>query len=236
VTSSVDPRPRYEPVSPAALVGRLVGPVLEQAAAARSAGHGVRVGVDSAVVEDGGLLADALAADLARRGLPVARVRQQGFLRPRSIRLEYGSADPDAAWERWYDDAGLRREVLDPLGPGGAGTWVESLWDPEVDRASRAPRRSAAAGTVAVLDGRFLLRWELADAFDVVVHLQTSQAAQTRRTTDVEDRRRLVPSWQRYLDETDPAGRLLSSAAAGLVVRYEDPRHPAVVAAHPAAG
>jgi hypothetical protein len=217
-------------------VQRVVGRVLEQAAAARSAGHAVRLGVDSAVVEDGARLADAVAADLVRRGLPVARVRQQGFLRPRSIRLEYGSADPDAAWERWYDDAGLRREVLDPLGPGGAGTWVESLWDPAVDRASRAPRRAAAPGTVAVLDGRFLLRWELADALDAVVHLQTSPAAQTRRTGDAEDRERLLPSWQRYLDETDPAGRLLSAAAAGVVVRYEDPGHPAVVASSPAAG
>ena len=58
----------------------------------RSAGHAVRLGVDSAVGEDGARLADAVAADLVRRGLPVARVRQQGFLRPRSIRLEYGSA------------------------------------------------------------------------------------------------------------------------------------------------
>jgi hypothetical protein len=228
-SSSVDPRPRYEPVSVPSLVDRVVDTLLDRAGAARAAGCGLRLGVDSAVVEDGGRLADDVAAALAGHGLPVARVRQQDFLRPRSIRLEHGDDDPDAAWERWYDDTGLRREVLDPLGPDGGLTWVESLWDVAADRASRAPRRPAPAGTVAVVDGRFLLRWELADALDVVVHLDTSPAAQSRRTPDAAERARLLPSWQRYLDETDPAGRVLSGAAPGIVVRYEDPRHPAVV-------
>ena len=222
-------RLRYEPVSVPVLVGHLVDAVLDPAAQARADGHGVRLAVDTAVVEDGRVLADALAAGLADRGVPVARVSQGGFLRPRSLRLELGEDDPDAAWERWYDDSGLRREVLDRLGPGGSMTWVESLWDADADRASRAPRRPAAPGTVAVLDGRFLLRWELADAVDLAVHLQTSPAAQARRIGDAAERERVLPSWQRYLDETDPAGRLLSGAACGVVVRHEDPRHPAVV-------
>ena len=115
-------------------------------------------------------------------------------------------------------------------------TWVESLWDAEADRASRAPRRAAAPGTVVVLDGRFLLRWDLADAVDLVLHLQTSTAAQSRRVLDPVARERLLPSWQRYLDETDPVGRVLSGAAPGLVVRHEDPRHPALVLPSAATG
>jgi hypothetical protein len=46
---------------------------------------------------------------------------------------------------------------------------------------------------------------------------------------DPGERERVLPSWQRYLDETDPVGRVLSRAAPGFVVRYEDPRHPALV-------
>jgi len=219
----------YEPISVPALVGRLVELAADRAADARAAGHGLRLGVDAPVTEDGRGLADAVAEALSARGLPVARVSQDGFLRSRSIRLELGADDPDAAFERWYDDSGLRREVLDPLGAGGGMSWVESLWDAESDRASRAPRRPAAPGTVAVLDGRFLLRWELADAVDLAVHLQTSAAAQARRVVDPGERARVLPSWQRYLDETDPVGRVLSGAAPGFVVRYEDPRHPALV-------
>jgi hypothetical protein len=233
VAGTFTDRLRYEPISVPALVGRLVDRVVEQAADARLAGHGVRLAVDAPVTEDGRGLADSVAEALLSHGLPVARVRQDGFLRSRSIRLEFGADDPDATFERWYDDSGLRREVLDPLGPGGGMSWVESLWDAEADRASRAPRRPAAPGTVAVLDGRFLLRWELADAVDLAVHLQTSAAAQGRRLEGPGERERVLPSWQRYLDETDPVGRVLSGAAPGFVVRYEDPRHPALV--HPSA-
>lgn len=143
-------------------------------------------------------------------------VRAARFVRPRSIRLEYGE-DPNAPWERWYDDGGLRRELLDPLGPGGSLVVAGSLWDQQTDRATREPRRPVPPGAVAVVDGPFLLRWELADAFDLVAHLQTSAAAITRRGEQT------GASWQRYLDEVDPAAR------AGFVVRYDDPRHPALV-------
>ena len=136
-------------------------------------------------------------------------------MRPRSIRLEHGE-DPHAPWGRWYDDPGLRRELLDPLGPGGSLHATCSLWDVDPDRATREPRRPAPPGAVAVVDGPFLLRWELADGFDLVVHLQTSAAAIGRRGGT-------GPSWARYLGEVDPAAR------AGLVVRHDDPRHPALV-------
>ena len=96
------------------------------------------------------------------------------------------------------------------------------LWDAERDRSARAERVAAAPGTVVVVDGPYLLRWELADAFDLVVHLAVSPAALARRCP-ADDLARVAGSWARYLDETDPAER------ASYVVRLEDPRHPALV-------
>lgn len=180
------------------------------------------MGVDGCVPDDAAALADDVTARLTRRGVPTARVRQADFPLPRSQRLELGADDPDALWERWYDNDTLRREVLDPLGPGGAMTWLPTLRDPVTDRSTRAARRPAVPGTVVVVDGRFLLRWELADVFDLVVHLQTSAAAQARRLDD-EERARAVPSWQRYLHEADPAAR------AHLVVRHDHPHRPALL-------
>ena len=116
----------------------------------------------------------------------------------------------------------LRREVLDPLGAGGAMRLLPVLWDAERDRSARAARVPAAPGTVVVVDGPYLLRWELADAFDLVVHLDVSPAALARRCP-ADDLVRVAGSWARYLDETDPAER------ASYVVRLEDPRHPALV-------
>ncbi|MGQ7297364.1 uridine kinase [Quadrisphaera sp. KR29] len=178
--------------------------------------------MDAAVPADAAVVADAVVAALEAEGRPVLRVSAEDYLRPRSLRLEHGPSDPDAGYEGWYDAYALLREVLDPLGPGGAGTWLPALWDAERDRATRQPRRQAPPGAVLVLSGPFLLRWEMSGALDAVVHLQTSPAAQRRRL-DPRDADRVVGAWARYLEETDPAAR------ADLVARCEDPRHPALV-------
>ncbi len=198
-----------------------------RAGVAAAGGHAVRVGLDGPVAADTAALADAVGAALADLAVPVARVRGSDWLRARSLRLESGRHDPDAYYEGWLDGSALRREVLDPLGPGGAGRWLARLRDPATDRPYRARPVASVRGLVLVVDGPFLARRELADAFDLVVHLQVSRAAQERRLPD-EDRVRVPPAWERYVEETDPAPRVLD--AGGLVVRFDHPDRPAVVA------
>ena len=159
-------------------------------------------------------LADGVAAALRDAAVPVARVRAVDFLRARSLRLEYGRDDPDAFHDLWYDVAALRREVLDPLGPGGSGRWLPRLREPDTDRPARVPPQDAAPGTVLVLDGRFLLRDDVLASprgLDAAVHLDVSPAA------------RVGPAWDRYLAESAPGAR------ADLVVRFDHPDRPAVV-------
>jgi hypothetical protein len=184
-------------------------------------GRRARIAVDGPVPVDAARVAAAVAAALAAAGRPVAPVSAENYLRPRSVRLEHGADDPDAGYERWYDWSALRREVLDPLGPDGDGSWLPSLWDAARDRATRAPRHVAVPGAVAVVDGPFLLRWETAEAFDVSVHLDVSPAAVARRVPP-EDLGRVTGAWRRYLEETDPASR------ADFVVRLDDPARPAL--------
>jgi hypothetical protein len=174
------------------------------------------------VVVDAEALADAVAVDLDGRAVPVARARGVEFLRARSLRLEHGPADPDAYLDGWYDLAALRREVLDPLGPGGSLQWLPGLRDPRTDRPLRRPRLPAAPGTVAVVDAPFLARWEVADAVDVRVHLDVSAAARARRVPD-DEQARVLPAWERYLEWYDPA------ASAAFVVRYDRPSRPALL-------
>lgn len=181
----------------------------------------LRLAVDGPVAQDAADLADAVAAALTDLAVPVARVRAEHFLRSRSLRLEFG-ADPDAFLEGWYDLAALRREVLDPLGPGGSGRWLPRLRDPGTDRPYRDSPVEAAPGTVAVLDGRFLARWEIADAVDLRVHLDVSPAARERRVPE-DERAQVLPAWASYLELYDPAAR------ADVVVRHDRPSHPAVV-------
>jgi hypothetical protein len=215
---------RLEPIDVAGIATLLADRAVRLAdPSADGAGHRcARIAVDGAVPADTALVADAVAQRVEAAGRPVARVSWADFLRPRSVRLEHGSADPDAGYERWVDHLALRREVLDPLGPGGTLSWLATFWDDQTDRATRAPARQATPGTVAVVDGPFLLRWETADAFDVSVHLVVSEAALARRLA-AQDLVRVSGAWSRYTDETSPASR------ADVVARFDRPSHPALV-------
>ncbi len=156
---------------------------------------------------------------LRLRGLPALRVPAAGFLRPASIRLEYGHRDADAFHDLWLDDGALAREVLDPLEPGGSGRVLPSLRDPATDRSTRAPYVQLPPGGVLLLDGPMLLgRWL---PLELTVHLALSPAALARRTPAEE--RWTLPAFARYEEETGPA------EAADLTVRMDDPRHPALV-------
>jgi hypothetical protein len=205
-----------EPVSPQRLP-EVLADVLVAAASGERAGV-LRVALDGAPVAQPGRLADALVDPLRLRGRPALRVSAGWFLRPASLRLERGRTDPDAFYEDWLDAGGLRREVLDPLGPGGGRHYLPSLWDAGADRATRAGYRTAAAGAVLLLDGALLLGRGL--PVDLTVHMRLSAAALARRTPAAE--RWTLPAFGRYDAEVGPA------EIADIVIRADDPRHPAV--------
>jgi len=215
-----------EPLSPDALVARLVAAVLDVAPA--EPGGCTRVLLDGAPPTRPGDLADALVDPLRASGRPVVRVRAGDFLRPASVRLEHGRHDADALLDDWLDEGTVRREVLAPLGPGGSRRYLPTLWDAARDRATRAASAEAAAGTVLLLDGSLLLgRW--ADV-ELTVHLAVRHAT-LARTTGPDDAWTL-PAYERYEAEVRPQD------VADVVVRVDDPRHPAWVlpAAAPADG
>ncbi|WP_433417945.1 uridine kinase [Microtetraspora malaysiensis] len=179
----------------------------------------VRVAVDGAPAADPGRLADDLVAPLRLRGREVLRVSAADFLRPASLRLEFGRTDPDAFYTDWLDAGALVREVLGPLAPGGTGRVLPTLWDSARDRATRAAYVTLPPGAVLLLDGTLLLGRGL--PFDLAVHLALSEAALARRTLAEHIWR--LSAYTRYEHEIRP------SYVADIVVRVDDPRHPAVV-------
>lgn len=176
-----------------------------------------RVVVDGAPAAPTRALADALAEALPPRGRPVLRVPARGFLRPASLRLEYGRQDADTYYERWLDTGALWREVFAPLGADGDGRVLPSLWDPDTDRATRAAYRWLPPGGVLLLDGPLLLGHGF--PLDLAVHLRLTPAALARRTPD--DERWTLPAFARYEDEVRPV------ETADVTVRCDDPRRPA---------
>jgi hypothetical protein len=203
------------PVAPAALPDLLAA----RCAAALTAGPGrLRVAVDGAPAADPAALADATAHLLRAEGHPVARVSADDFLRAASVRLEHGRYDADAHLDDRLDVAALRREVLDPWGPGGSGRYLPTFWDAARDRATRAGYLDAPDRGVLLCDGALLLGRGL--PFDLAVHLRLSPGALRRRTP--EDEQWTLPAYERYAREHFP------DAEAEVVVRWDDPRHPAV--------
>ncbi|MEO3763700.1 uridine kinase [Streptomyces sp. B8F3] len=194
-----------------ALAERVVG------TKAADGGPWLRVAVDGAPAAEPGVLAARLGDALRVHGRDALVLDAGGFLRPASLRYEFGREDPDAYYDTWLDTGALWREVFGPLEAGGDGRVLPDLWDPVTDRATRSPYTTLPPGGVVLLHGPLLLgRWF---PFDLVVHLRLSAAALARRTR--EEDRWTLPAFARYEEEADPA------AAADVLVRLDDPRRPA---------
>ncbi|MEO3977141.1 uridine kinase [Streptomyces sp. CAU 1734] len=177
----------------------------------------VRIAVDGAPAARGGEFAERIGEALRLRGRSVLVVGTGGFLRPASLRYEFGREDPDTYYSGWFDTGALWREVFAPLDAGGSGLVLPDLWDPLADRATRSPRVALPHGGVLLVHGPFLLgHWF---PFDLTVHLRLSGAALRRRTE--EHRQWTLPAFERYETEVMP------QETAHVLVRADDPGHPA---------
>jgi hypothetical protein len=163
-------------------------------------------------------LAERVAVGLHTLGRAAVVVDAADFLRPASVRLEFGREDPDEFLDGWLDAGGLRREVLDPAGPDGSGRVLPRLWDAVADRAHRDRHIQLPSDGVVVLAGALLLGRGL--PLDLTVHLRMSTAALTR--TLPENERWTLPAYARYAAERTP------EAAADLVVLSDHPTRPAI--------
>lgn len=206
----MDSRTRsFRPVDPDQLVTDLCDRV-----EATSTGV-VRVLVDGPPAARPENLAAGIAGALPTRGRAAVVVRSELFWRDASLRLEYGREDVDS-YSDWVDFDALNREVLDPVADGAP--FLPSLRDPVTNRSTREPPIALGESGVLVISGALLLGRGL--HHDLSIHLAMSPAARARRTP--EDQQWTLPAFDRYDRQTRP------EQLADVVVRYDDPRHPAI--------
>jgi hypothetical protein len=175
-----------------------------------------RVGIDGAPATDPHTLGARVAAALSARR-PTVQVRADQFWRPAGQRFEYGKQDVQAYLETWLDVDALRREVLD--GVETRGSVLPGLRDPLTDRSLRLPLVPLGDDPVVIVTGSALLgRWL---PFELTVHLRMTPSALARRTR--EDEQWMLEAFAAYDASVAPAD------VADLVVRCDDPLHPALV-------
>lgn len=191
--------------------------------------HPARVAVDGITAVGKTTFADRLAAALVSRGRRVIRVSMDGFHNPRAVRYAQGRDSADGYYDDAYDFTAVRRELLDPLGPDGDRHYRTAVIDLATDTTIAGPRLTAEARDVLVVDGSFLQKPALRDAWDLVLYLHASfEAAEARGVARDSNalggevaartafRTRYHAAQRRYLAECSPR------ASADLVINAED--------------
>ncbi len=195
-----------------------------------------RVAIDGIDAAGKTTLAEELVAPLELMGRQVVRASIDGFHRPRKERYRRGKDSPEGYYYDSFDDAAVRRELLEPLGPGGDRRYRTAAFDYRKDAPVESPLLEASRDAVLLFDGVFLLRPELVGCWDltIFVHIgfETSLARALERDlslfSDVEAVReryekRYIPGQELYFAESRPQKK------AAIVVFNEDVADPRLV-------
>ena len=191
--------------------------VVEAVAARADEYDGIRrVCIDGAPATDPHTLGARVVEVLSARR-PAVHVNADLFWRPAGQRYEYGKRDVQAYLETWLDVDALRREVLESVEV--RGSVLPGLRDPLTDRSLRLAPVELGEDAVVVVTGSTLLgRWL---PFELSVHLRMSPTALARRTPEVDQW--MLDAFAQYAVDVSP------ETVADLVVRCDDPLHPALV-------
>lgn len=197
----------------------------------------LRVAVDGAGKTT---FADELADALRALGRDVLRASVDGFHHPRERRYRLGRNSPEGFYRDSYDHAALWRVLLDPLGPGGSGRYRTAVFDVDRNVPVQVPGRHAPAGSVLIVDGLFLHRPELRDAWDDSVFLRVPFEVSVPRGAargpgygspdpEAPSNRRYIGGNRLYFSEANPERQ------AGVIVDNADLARPVIVREWPLA-
>lgn len=149
------------------------------------AGHPVRVGIDGITGAGKTTFRGELAEVLRGLGREVVEASGDDFHHVSAHRWAQGRQSARGYFEDAYDYGAMAAKLLKPLGPGGSREVRLRHHDLAMDEIlCDEPVTRVAADAVLVVDGSFLLRPEVAELWDLVVHLDAPVAVSALRQVD----------------------------------------------------
>ena len=198
--------------------------------AERASGVPLRVGIDGVDASGKTTLADHLARALRASGQVVLRASIDRFHNPRVVRYQRGADSPEGYYLDSFDFQALRRDLLDPLGPGGSRLVRLECYDFRSDRPVESALLAVDPRAILIFDGVFLQRPELGSCWDVAIFVKVCFETVLARAVQRDGRllggsqavidryqRRYLPAQRRYLQEHRPEQR------ADIVVYNDEP-------------
>lgn len=128
--------------------------------------------------------ASQLAAQYAQHGRTAHVVHMDDYLNPRAVRYRLGRDSPEGFFRDTYDLATFTANVLEPLSHSGERSIVFRAFDHRADRPTHEDPIPIPAEAVVVVEGMFLHRDELRDAWDISVFLDVPFAVSVRRLAE----------------------------------------------------
>ncbi|WP_130178019.1 hypothetical protein [Cryobacterium sp. SO1] len=154
----------------------------------------VMVAVDGADAAARTAFADDLAAVLDEAGTPAFRASLRYFQRSRDDAARFGADTPERHYRHGYDYSALRRVLLEPFRLGGSTGFVTQVFDPDRDAWIEPTWTTAPADAMLVIDGEFINRGELRDAWNYRILLESEATSEVDYLYQKEERPRQVAS------------------------------------------
>lgn len=178
-----------------------------------SFGRPLRVAVDGRTAAGKTILSDELAALIRDSGRPVIRTSIDGFHRPKTARYARGRHSAEGYYHDARDLAAIVTLLLAPLGPGGDRRYRTASFDLEADQPIAQEPLLAPDDAILIVDGTFLQRPELRDAWDLTIFLQTSAEVAEQRA---------IGRDAAYQGGTEAARLLYAQRYRGAFALYDD--------------
>lgn len=197
--------------------------------------HPIRVGINGVDASGKTILATSLTESLRGSGRKVIQVSIDGFHNPKTIRYRKGRNSPEGFYRDSFDNSGIIKYVLRPLGPGGNLKYKTAIFDFKTDSIIKASILKAKNDSILLMEGVFLFHSKLVQYWDLKIFVDVDFDTALRRAIERDReylgsreqviekyKKRYMPGEKLYFQEVNP------KTIADIVIDNNDFNNPVI--------